>query len=184
MEQHRWSQLDYYYDFITGVTIPRDHLRVQIFESFALKKRLSNNSKDYSYNDYKISLTQYPQWVQDFIRDHFRVQYEKTLCPMKAWGIIYGPMEQSYNRNQVNPLELKSSPDYTWIYGVEVQPGSCELVVEYDDNRRKANTWHFPLENNKFIMFPSTQRYFITKNKSPEMNVFLSVNCEALLTPV
>lgn len=87
-------------------------------------------------------------------------------------GNIYGPLEQSYSRTQINPLNLKNSPDYTWIYGVDVQKDSCELVIEYDDNRRKGRTWHIPLENNKFIIFPSTHRYFISKNKGAQMNVF------------
>ena len=51
---------------------------------------------------------------------------------------------------------------------------SCELVIEYDDNRRKNRTWHIPLEDNKFIIFPSTQRYFITSNNGSQMNVFLT----------
>ena len=64
------------------------------------------------------------------------------------------------------------------MYGVDVQKDSCELVIEYDDNRRKGRTWHIPLENNKFIIFPSTHRYFISKNKGAQMNIFLSMNCE------
>jgi hypothetical protein len=55
---------------------------------------------------------------------------------------------------------------------------SCELVIEYDDNRRKNRTWHIPIKNNYFYMFPSTQRYFITENKSKQMNVLLTINYE------
>ena len=61
---------------------------------------------------------------------------------------------------------------------IDVLKDSCELVMEYDDNRRAGRTWHIPLQTNKFIIFPSTQRYFISKNKGCEMNVFLTVNCE------
>ena len=73
---------------------------------------------------------------------------------------------------------MGQSPDYTYIYGVDVAPDSCELVLEYDDHRRKGNTWHIPLENNKFIIFPSTQKYFISQNKSSAINVFLTTNLE------
>ena len=34
------------------------------------------------------------------------------------------------------------------------------------------------MENNKFIMFPSTQEYFITSNQSKKMNIFLIVTYE------
>lgn len=178
MERNTLSESTIDYGYITGTTIPRDFLRVKIFEGFVLGNRVSQNKKDYSYEDYTFAFSSEFQWVQDYIRDHFDLKYNKQLIPKIHWGNIYGPLEQSYSRTQINPLNLKNSPDYTWIYGVGVQKDSCELVIEYDDNRRKGRTWHIPLENNKFIIFPSTHRYFISKNKGAQMNVFLSMNCE------
>ena len=178
MLQKVLSNTDIYTGDITGTEIPLPQLRVDIFESFVLKKRISDNPKTYAYEDYWINFHQPFQWVQDYIRDHFNLKYHKKLVPIQSWGNIYGPLEQSYSRTQVKNLELKTSPDYTWIYGIDVQEKSCELVMEYDDNRRAGQTWHIPLKTNKFIIFPSTQRYFISKNKGCEMNVFLTVNCE------
>ena len=89
-------------------------------------------------------------------------------------------MERSPTRHSVDPLNLKESPDYVYIYCVDVEPNSCEFVMEYDDNRRVNRTWHIPLQTNQFIIFPSTQRYFITKNKSSNMNVFLTTTAEYL----
>tara|TARA_R110002074_G_scaffold155433_2_gene311165 strand:- start:335 stop:877 length:543 start_codon:yes stop_codon:yes gene_type:complete len=178
MLQKVLSNIDIYTDTIKGTEIPLPKLRVDIFESFVLKKRMSNNPKDYAYEDYSINFHQPFQWVQDYIRDHFNLKHNKNLIPVQSWGNIYGPLEQSYSRNQVQPLNLHEAPDYTWIYGIDVLKDSCELVMEYDDNRRAGRTWHIPLQTNKFIIFPSTQRYFISKNKGCEMNVFLTVNCK------
>jgi len=62
-----------------------------------------------------------------------------------------------------------------------VAKDSCELVIEYDDNRRKNRTWHIPLKDNLFIIFPSTQRYFISQNKSKQTNIFLTMTYEYIL---
>ena len=51
-------------------------------------------------------------------------------------------------------------------------------VIEYDDNRRKNRTWHLPIANNEFIMFPSTQKYMFTENKSKKLNTILTINYE------
>ena len=40
-------------------------------------------------------------------------------------------------KNQVDPVDLRNSPDYTLVYGTFVGKDDCELVIEYDDNRRK-----------------------------------------------
>ena len=84
----------------------------------------------------------------------------------------------SFSRNTVDPVDLRHSPDYTFIYGVDVSENSCQVVCHYNDNRRAGKTWHIPMKNNKFIMFPSTQKYFITSNQSKKMNIFLIVTYE------
>ena len=73
------SNIDIYTGVIEGIEIPLPQLRVDIFESFVLKKRMSNNPKDYAYEDYKINFHQPFQWVQDYIRDHFNLYYRKNI---------------------------------------------------------------------------------------------------------
>ena len=172
------SEIDLYIDTVHVITIDRAKIKNDILNSFAFDKRLSKNKKDYSYQDFEVPFSKPLQWLKDYLRDHFRVDYHRTLIPQKEWGNVYHPSESSYTQHRVDPLYLKDAPDYTCVYVIEVAKDSCELVIEYDDNRRKNRTWHLPLENNKFIIFPSTQRYFISQNKSKEMNIFLTMTYE------
>ena len=178
MQKKVLSEIDLYMDTVHVIKIDRNKIKNDIFNSFALNKRLSENKKDYSYKDFKVPFSKPLQWLQDYIRDHFKVDYYRTLIPKKEWGNIYGPDESSFTRHQVDPLSLNTSPDYTLLYGLDVAKDSCELVIEYDDNRRKNKTWNVPLKNNQFIIFPSTQRYSISKNRSKQMNVFLTMTYE------
>jgi hypothetical protein len=78
--------------------------------------------------------------------------------------------EQSFTRHLVDPVDLRNSPDYTLVYGVDIEDNSCELIIEYDDNRRKNRTWHLPIKNNHFVMFPATLiNICITENKSRQI---------------
>ena len=178
MLQKILSQVDIYIDTIHIIKIDRSKIKNDILNSFAFEKRLSKNKKDYSYQDFEVPFSKPLSWLKDYLRDHFKVDYARTLIGKKEWGNIYNTDESSFTRHQVEPLLLKESPDYTCLYGVDVAKDSCELVIEYDDNRRKNRTWHLPLEDNKFIIFPSTQRYFISKNKSKQMNIFLTMTYE------
>ena len=177
MQKKVLSEIDLYIDTVKVIKIDRKQIKNDIVNSFAFDKRLSKNNKNYSYQDLEVPYSQPLQWLKDYIRDHFK-EYSKTLSGKKEWGNIYNPHESSFTRHQVEPLLLKTSPDYTCLYGVEVAKDSCELVIEYDDNRRKNRTWHIPLQDNKFIIFPSTQRYFISQNKSKQMNIFLTMTYE------
>jgi len=154
------SEIDLYIDTVHVITIDRAKIKNDILNSFAFKY---------------FPILFYQLKFYDYLRDHFKVDYHRTLIGKKEWGNIYNQHESSLARHQV---DLKNSPDYTCLYGVEVAKDSCELVIEYDDNRRANRTWHIPLKDNQFIIFPSTQRYFISKNTSKQMNIFLTMTYE------
>jgi len=178
MQKKVLSEIDLYIDRVHVINIDRAKIKNDIITSFVSEKRLSQNKKDYSYHDFKIPFSKPLQWLQDYLRDHILADYGKTLITTKEWGNVYSPYQSSISRNQVDLSDLRNSPDYTCLYGVDVTTDSCELVIEYDDNRRKNRTWHIPLKDNQFIIFPSTQRYFISQNKSKQMNIFLTLTYE------
>ena len=160
-----------------GYEINRKKIKNIILDSYVNKKRISNNKLDYSFNDYKVEYCQELQWLIDYIKDHFQVEHRSSLIPEINFGTVLIPNEKSYIKNNVDPVDLRNSPDYTCVYGVDIN-GDCDLVIEYDDNRRAGRTWHIPLENNKYYIFPSTQRYFFTANKSDKFNVILTSTYE------
>jgi len=178
MQKKVLSEIDIYIDTVHVIKIDRTKIKNDILNSFVSEKRLSKNKKDYSYQDFEVPFSKPLQWLNDYLRDHFRADYHRTLILKKEWGNIYNRYESSFTRHQVEPVLLKTSPDYTCVYGVEVAKDSCELVIEYDDNRRANRTWHIPLKDNQFIIFPSTQRYFISPNKGKQMNIFLTLTYE------
>jgi len=178
MQKKVLSEIDLYIDTVHIIKIDRAKIKNNILNSFVSEKRLSKNKKDYSYQDFKVPFSQPLQWLKDYLRDHFKADYHRTLIIKKEWGNIYKPSESSYTRHQVDPIRLHDAPDYTCLYVIDMAKDSCELVIEYDDNRRKNRTWHIPLEDNKFIIFPSMQRYFISQNKSKQMNIFLTMTYE------
>ena len=161
-----------------GFEIDRIKLKDNIISSFIKENRVSKNNKDYSYQDYQLSFSQPLQWLKDYIRDHFKAEHSFQLVEKLDFGVILNPKEKSFLRNHVDPVDLRHSPDYTCIYVVESEKDSCELIIEYDDNRRKGRTWHVPLQNNFFYIFPATQKYFISENKSKKINIFLTSTYE------
>jgi hypothetical protein len=161
-----------------GFEIDRDQIRNDIIDSFVNKKRINLNPKAYSYDDYVVPFSKPLQWLQDYVRDHFKCEYDKTLITNNILGNVMHPKEKSWIRNQVDPVDLLHAPDYTLIYGVDVKEGSSECIIEYDDNRRKNRTWHMPLKNNKFLIFPATNKYSFSPNTSDGLNIILTINYE------
>ena len=106
--------------------------------------------------------------LNTYIRDHINLEYSLNLINKDTFGDIYKPKETSQPFINVDPVDLKGSPDFTLLYGVQVK--DCMVRINYEDNRRKGRSWDIPLENNKFIMFPSTNMYYLTNNQKDSLN--------------
>ena len=158
--------------------IKRSEIKSNILESYIDNKRISDDDRKYTYLDYKVDYSKELGWLNDHVTDHFNVKFNKTLMPKLHWGNIYKKKEQSFLRNTINPLDLINSPDYTFVYGIDVEEHSCQIVVEYDVNRRANRRWCLPMKSNFFGMFPSTLKYFITPNMSKKRNIFLTTTYE------
>ena len=94
----------------------------------------------------------------------------------ETWGNIYKPSETTIPLLNIDPVDLRNSPDYTLLYGVKVK--DCMVRIHFEDNRRKGRSWDIPLTNNKFIMFPSTNMYYLTNNQKDSLNFVQTITYE------
>ena len=132
------------------------------------------------FNNYNNNFPFSRSWdmLNTYLREHINLNYNFTLINKKTSGEIYKPREYSHSLLQVDPVDLRNSPDYVMLYGVNIGKDSCKVFIEYDDNRRKGRSLEIPLNDNDFIMFPSTQRYHITANTSEQLNFILTSTYE------
>jgi hypothetical protein len=167
MEKKVLSEIDIYFGQIKmpeNFEIDREKLCVDIL--------LYTN-----YND-KFPFSKSWDILQTYLREHINLEYKFTLVHKKTFGNIYYPNQYSPSLLHLDPVDLKNSPDYVMLYGINVGKDSCKLFIEYDDNRRKGRSWEIILNDNDFVIFPSTQRYHITANKSEQLNFILTSTYE------
>jgi hypothetical protein len=126
----------------------------------------------------KFKLTRTWNKLNTYIREHIRLKYNINLINKKTWGNIYNPNQVSLPLLNIDPVDLRNSPDYTLLYGVKVK--ECSVRIHYDDNRRKGNSWDILLKNNMFIMFPSTNMYYITNNQKDSLNFIQTITYESI----
>ena len=114
--------------------------------------------------------------LNTYIKDHINAKYKIQLINKKTWGNIYKSNEVTQPLLNVDPVDLKNSPDFTMLYGVKTN--NCWIRISYDDNRRKGRSWDIELTNNKFIMFPSTNMYYLTNNQKDSLNFVQTITYE------
>ena len=165
MQKKVLSEIDLYYGMIDmpkGFEINREKLQSDILSS-----QIKNS-------EFPFSRT----WdmLNTYLRDHVNLEYGFTLVNKETWGNIYKPKEISIPLLNIDPVDLKNSADYTFLYGVNVK--DCMVKIHYDDNRRKGRSWDIPLTNNQFIMFPSTNMYYLTNNQKDSLNFVQTITYE------
>jgi hypothetical protein len=106
--------------------------------------------------------------LNTYLREHIYLEYNISLVNKDMWGNVYKPGETSQPYINVDPVDLKNSPDFTLLYGVKVK--DCMVRIHYENNRRKGRSWDIPLKDNMFIMFPSTNMYYITNNQKNSLS--------------
>ena len=114
--------------------------------------------------------------LNTYMRDHVNLEYDFNLINKETWGNMYKPQERTIPLLNIDPVDLRNSPDYVLLYGVKVK--DCMVRIHYEDNRRKGRSWDIKLTDNKFIMFPSTNMYYITNNQKDSLNFVQTITYE------
>jgi len=165
MQKKVLSEIDLYYgqvDMPKGFEIDRDKLQSDILSS--------------NINNKKFPFSREWDKLNTYLREHINVEYNFQLVNKDTWGNVYKPTEISIPLLNIDPVDLRNSPDYILLYGVNVK--DCSVRIHYDDNRRAGRSWDIPLSNNQFIMFPSMQMYYITNNQKDSLNSILTITHE------
>ena len=165
MQKKILSEIDLHYgtiDMPKGFEIDRDKLQQDILNS-----QITDSPFPFSREWDKLST---------YIREHMNLEYQFTLVNKETWGNVYKPQEISIPLLNIDPIDLRGSPDYTFLYGVNVK--DCSVRIHYEDNRRKGRNWDIELINNKFVMFPSTCMYYLTNNQKDSLNFVQTITYE------
>ena len=67
--------------------------------------------------------------LNTYMRDHVMLEYNFNLINKKTWGNIYKPNESSLPLLNIEPVDLKNSPDYTFLYGVKVNKCNVKIYI-------------------------------------------------------
>jgi len=138
--------------------------------------KLSQSIFESFYNEKKFIFSKDWDMLNTYIKDHIRLRYKINLINKDQWADIYIPNEKTECLINVDPFDLKNSSDYTLLYGINTK--DCNIKIYYDDNRRKGKSWDIELKDNMFIMFPSTNMYFINNKQKESLNFIQTITYE------
>jgi hypothetical protein len=165
MQKKVLSEQALYYGYVSmpkGFEINPLQLSQSIFESF--------------YNERKFTFSKSWDMLNTYMKDYIRLHYKINLVNKDSWANAYIPNEKTESLLHIDPVDLRNSPDYTCLYGINTT--DCMVKIYYDNNRRKGRSWNIELKNNMFIMFPSTNMYYIDNKQKDSLNFVQTITYE------
>jgi hypothetical protein len=140
------------------------------------QEKLTNDILQSTFNSKEFPFSRTWDMLNTYMRDFIGLDYGINLVNKSTWGNIYKPNETTIPLLNIDPVDLRNSPDFTMLYGVKVK--DCNVQIHYEDNRRKGRSWDIELKNNMFIMFPSTNMYYLTNNQKDSLNFVQTITYE------
>ena len=140
------------------------------------QEKLTNDILQSTFNSKEFPFSRTWDMLNTYMRDFIGLDYGINLVNKSTWGNIYKPAETTIPLLNIDPVDLRNSPDFTMLYGVKVK--DCFVRIHYEDNRRKGRSWDIELKNNMFIMFPSTNMYYLTNNQKDSLNFVQTITYE------
>jgi len=140
------------------------------------QEKLTKDILQSTFNSKEFPFSRNWDMLNVYMRDFIGLDYGINLINKKTWGNIYKPHQASLPLLNIDPVDLRNSPDFTLLYGVKVK--DCNVRIHFEDNRRKGRSWDIELKNNMFIMFPSTNMYYITNNQKDSLNFVQTITYE------
>ena len=140
------------------------------------QEKLTNDILQSTFNNKEFPFSRTWDMLNTYMRDFIGLEHGINLVNKSTWGNIYKPNETTIPLLNIDPVDLRNSPDFTMLYGVKVK--DCFVRIHYEDNRRKGRSWDIKLTDNMFIMFPSTNMYYITNNQKDSLNFVQTITYE------
>ena len=158
-------------------------IKNHILSNFSMVNRYKDNQYWYMSEYLKVPYHQHIQWTQDWLRDHFRLEHNRTLIrtPVDSIrGIIQQTGERVNTHHNVKDWHLGDSPEVSCLFTVGTGPKKSEVIFEYDDGRNKHRRWKVPLKQDNFILYSSHLNHSITKNENKDFLVNLSLHFQLI----
>lgn len=158
-------------------------IKNHILSNFTLHNRMTNDQYWYLKDYVKVPYHQHIQWVQDFIRDHYRVEHDRTLVLLAKdgiRGIVQQTGENVNTHHNIQDWHLENSPEVDCLYTVATGENLSYVVFEYDDGRNKHRRWKVQLEPDTFLLFSSSLNRYITANENKDFLVNLSLHFQLI----
>jgi hypothetical protein len=97
------------------------------------QEKLTNDILQSTFNSKDFPFSRTWDMLNTYMRDHVGLEYNVNLVNKETWGNIYKPNETTIPLLNIDPVDLRNSPDFTLLYGVKVKDCFVIYIMKITD---------------------------------------------------
>jgi hypothetical protein len=151
-----------------------DAVALNIMSNYFYNNVQNKDQFSYLQDYYFVDDDKYITWINEYIRDHYQLEYDETPILSNTSGIVIKQGEQINYHHHIDDYDLQQSPDISAIVTCKTGDIPTYIQFEFEDGRRKMMKYKVPLERGKLILWSSDISHCFLKNPNHEPTINLS----------
>ena len=152
-----------------------DKINIIALENYYYKNFQNNSEWSYLKDYLNLDDDKNVTWFGDFIRDHYRLKFEKTPVLLNKAGIVIPQGHLINYHHHIDEYDLENnSSDISVIVTCKTGDKPSFIEFEYEQGRKRHMKYRKLLKEKEVIIFNSELRHAYSKNLNHEPTIILS----------
>ena len=158
-----------------------------IMKNYNLKRTMSSDEIDIRYEDVRIDFNAQIQGIVKSLCQAWKDAFDEEIVSCytggfledyneAVWAVVHNPGDITQLHTHETPEDYRGGAQVSAAFWVQVPPDSGDFVFQYNRNPYLIEQTRIKSEPGKFLMFDSTLKHFVTKNRSNSQRIVISMN--------
>ena len=139
------------------------------------KNRRTEAMDKFFYEDIFIPFDKHIKEIASQMSMSYENHFGKTLSTIPGPGTHWAQVHYKNESTQYHD-HLNKGVDVVGAYYVKMPPNGGDLMLRYKKHELDRSEWIFPPEENKFIIFDSGLVHGVSRNRSNNPRICISIN--------
>lgn len=158
-----------------------------IMRNYYNRNTMSQDETDIRYEDVRIESTPQIQRIIKNLCQAWKDAFDEEIVScytgkadedinQSVWAVVHNPGDITQLHTHETAEDYRGGAQVSAAFWVQVPQDSGDFVFQYNKNPYLIEQTRIKSEPGKFLMFDSTLKHFVTKNRSKGQRIVISMN--------
>lgn len=164
-----------------------EELAAMVMKNYNKGYHMSKDETDIRYEDVRIDFSPQVQRIISRLCQEWKDAFDEEIVScytgrldedhnQSVWAVVHNPGDTTNLHTHETADNYQGGAQVSAAFWVKVPPNSGDFVFQYNKNPYLIEQTKIQSEPGKFLMFDSTMKHYVTKNRSNDQRIVISMN--------